>query len=87
LNITLTAVNSALGAFTIPEITYLAIGYIDTDGDLGRQQGAAAGWLTSDLDDVTALGVPDCGPHRGHSVLTRRRGHEHHCSDRRLRPH
>lgn len=37
LNITLTAINSVLAAVTIPVITNLAIGYFDTDGDLGLQ--------------------------------------------------
>ncbi|PCC45424.1 bile acid:sodium symporter family protein [Brevibacterium aurantiacum] len=39
LNITLTAVNSVLAAFTIPVITNLAIGYFDADGELGLQLG------------------------------------------------
>lgn len=39
LNITLTAINSVLAAFTIPLITNLAIGYFDADGDLGLQLG------------------------------------------------
>ncbi|WP_348694425.1 bile acid:sodium symporter family protein [uncultured Nocardioides sp.] len=37
LNITLTAINSVLAAVTIPLVTNLAIGYFDTDGDLGLQ--------------------------------------------------
>lgn len=39
LNITLTAVNSVLAAFTIPVITNLAINYFDADGELGLQLG------------------------------------------------
>lgn len=39
LNITLTAINSVLAAFTIPLITNLAIGYFDSDGELGLQFG------------------------------------------------
>ncbi|GAC58262.1 hypothetical protein GOHSU_36_00050 [Gordonia hirsuta DSM 44140 = NBRC 16056] len=39
LNITLTAINSVLAAFTIPLITNLAIGYFDADGTLGLQFG------------------------------------------------
>ena len=39
LNITLTAINSVLAAVTIPLVTNLAIGYFDTDGDLGLQFG------------------------------------------------
>ena len=37
LNITLPAINSVLAAVTIPLVTNLAIGYFDTDGDLGLQ--------------------------------------------------
>lgn len=37
LNITLTAINSVLAVVTIPLVTNLAIGYFDTDGDLGLQ--------------------------------------------------
>lgn len=39
LNISLTAINSVLAAFTIPLITNLAIGYFDADGELGLQFG------------------------------------------------
>ena len=39
LNVTLTAINSVLAAFTIPLITNLAIGYFDADGELGLQVG------------------------------------------------
>ena len=39
LNITLTAVNSVLAAFTIPLITNLAINYFAADGELGLQLG------------------------------------------------
>ncbi|GAA3383758.1 bile acid:sodium symporter family protein [Cryptosporangium minutisporangium] len=39
LNITLTAINSVLAAFTIPIITNLAIHHFDTEGDLGLQFG------------------------------------------------
>lgn len=39
LNITLTAINSVLAAFTIPLITNLAINYFDADGELGLQFG------------------------------------------------
>lgn len=39
LNITLTAINSVLAAFTIPLITNLAISYFDADGTLGLQLG------------------------------------------------
>lgn len=42
LNISLTAINSVLAAFTIPLITNLAIGYFDADGDLGLQFGKIA---------------------------------------------
>lgn len=42
LNITLTAINSVLAAFTIPLITNLAIGYFDADGTLGLQFGKVA---------------------------------------------
>lgn len=42
LNISLTAINSVLAAFTIPLITNLAIGYFDTDGTLGLQFGKVA---------------------------------------------
>ncbi|MGA5504958.1 bile acid:sodium symporter family protein [Streptomyces umbrinus] len=38
-NVTLTAINSVLAAFTIPLITNLAIRYFDTEGDLGLQTG------------------------------------------------
>ena len=37
LNVTLTAINSVLAAFTIPLITNLAISYFDADGELGLQ--------------------------------------------------
>jgi BASS family bile acid:Na+ symporter len=37
LNVTLTAINSVLAAFTIPLITNLAIAYFDADGELGLQ--------------------------------------------------
>ncbi|WLP89093.1 bile acid:sodium symporter family protein [Gordonia sp. NB41Y] len=37
LNISLTAINSVLAAFTIPLITNLAIGHFDADGALGLQ--------------------------------------------------
>lgn len=39
LNITPTAVNSVLAAFTIPVITNLAISYFDAEGELGMQLG------------------------------------------------
>ena len=39
LNVTLTAINSVLAAFTIPLITNLAIDYFDADGELGLQVG------------------------------------------------
>ena len=39
LNITLTAINSVLAAFSIPLITNLAINYFDADGELGLQFG------------------------------------------------
>ncbi len=39
LNVTLTAINSVLAAFTIPLITNLAIDYFDADGELGLQAG------------------------------------------------
>lgn len=39
LNVTLTAINSVLAAFTIPLITNLAIGYFDAGGELGLQVG------------------------------------------------
>ncbi|ANH38372.1 Sodium Bile acid symporter family protein [Nocardioides dokdonensis FR1436] len=39
LNVTLTAINSVIAAFTIPLITNLAIGYFDADGELGLQVG------------------------------------------------
>jgi bile acid:Na+ symporter, BASS family len=39
LNVTLTAINSVLAAFTIPLITNLAITYFDADGELGLQVG------------------------------------------------
>ncbi|WP_425552998.1 bile acid:sodium symporter family protein [Gordonia caeni] len=42
LNITLTAINSVLAAFTIPLITNLAINYFDADGTLGLQFGKVA---------------------------------------------
>lgn len=42
LNITLTAINSVLAAFTIPLITNLAIGHFDADGTLGLQFGKVA---------------------------------------------
>ncbi|WP_448222482.1 bile acid:sodium symporter family protein [Gordonia iterans] len=42
LNISLTAINSVLAAFTIPLITNLAIGYFDADGALGLQFGKVA---------------------------------------------
>ena len=37
LNVTLTAINSVLAAFTIPLITNLAISYFDAQGELGLQ--------------------------------------------------
>src|SRR5690606_22761210 len=37
LNISLTAINSILAAFTIPIITNLAIAHFDADGELGSQ--------------------------------------------------
>ncbi len=37
LNVTLTAINSVLAAFTIPLITNLAIAHFDADGELGLQ--------------------------------------------------
>ncbi|WP_340536946.1 bile acid:sodium symporter family protein [Nocardioides sp. GXZ039] len=37
LNVSLTAINSVLAAFTIPVITNFAIGHFDADGDLGLQ--------------------------------------------------
>ena len=42
LNISLTAINSVLAAFSIPLITNLAIGYFDVDGELGLQFGKVA---------------------------------------------
>lgn len=42
LNITLTAINSVIAAFTIPLITNLAIGHFDHDGELGLQFGKVA---------------------------------------------
>lgn len=39
LNVSLTAINSVLAAFTIPLITNLAIDYFDADGELGLQVG------------------------------------------------
>lgn len=39
LNITLTAINSVLAAFTIPIVTNLAINYFDSDGEIGLQFG------------------------------------------------
>lgn len=39
LNISLTAINSVLAAFTIPLITNLAINHFDADGELGLQFG------------------------------------------------
>ena len=39
LNVSLTAINSVLAAFTIPLITNFAIGYFDADGELGLQVG------------------------------------------------
>lgn len=42
LNISLTAINSVLAAFTIPLITNLAIGYFDVGGTLGLQFGKVA---------------------------------------------
>ncbi|KGN36695.1 bile acid:sodium symporter family protein [Knoellia subterranea] len=39
LNISLTAINSVLAAFTIPLITNFAIGHFDAEGDLGLQFG------------------------------------------------
>lgn len=39
LNITLTAINSVVAAFTIPLVTNFAIGYFDADGTLGLQFG------------------------------------------------
>ena len=42
LNVTLTAINSVLAAFTIPLVTNLAIAHFDADGDLGLQLGKVA---------------------------------------------
>ncbi|MFC0314807.1 bile acid:sodium symporter family protein [Gordonia phosphorivorans] len=42
LNISLTAINSVLAAFSIPLITNLAINYFDVDGELGLQFGKVA---------------------------------------------
>ncbi|MAS54704.1 MAG: bile acid:sodium symporter family protein [Nocardioides sp.] len=39
LNVSLTAINSVLAAFTIPLITNGAIGYFDVEGELGLQVG------------------------------------------------
>lgn len=39
LNVTLTAINSVLAAFTIPLITNFAIDYFEADGELGLQVG------------------------------------------------
>ncbi|WP_137294327.1 bile acid:sodium symporter family protein [Nocardioides dongxiaopingii] len=39
LNVSLTAINSVLAAFTIPLVTNFAIGHFDADGDLGLQLG------------------------------------------------
>lgn len=39
LNISLTAINSVLAAFTIPLVTNFAIGHFDADGELGLQFG------------------------------------------------
>lgn len=39
LNITLTAINSVIAAFTIPLITNFAINHFDADGELGLQLG------------------------------------------------
>ncbi|MGA8847525.1 MAG: bile acid:sodium symporter family protein [Nocardioides sp.] len=39
LNVSLTAINSVLAAFTIPLITNLAIDYFDANGELGLQVG------------------------------------------------
>ncbi|WP_235734624.1 bile acid:sodium symporter family protein [Nocardioides alcanivorans] len=39
LNVSLTAINSVLAAFTIPLITNFAIGHFDADGELGLQFG------------------------------------------------
>ncbi len=39
LNVSLTAINSVLAAFTIPIITNFAIGHFDADGELGLQFG------------------------------------------------
>ena len=56
LNITLTAINSVLAAFTIPLITNAAIRYFGAEGELGLQFGKVAGVIAIVLVPV-AIGM------------------------------